>query len=1766
MSQGWRLASLLLALSALTFAGNFQAPTNYPTNPYPTGIVAGDFNRDGNTDLVMTVCGDKNCIAPGSVQVLLGHGNGKFSLGGVFPAGVLGTSADTLAAGDFNGDGTPDLVVVTNAINEFGNVSVLIADGSGGFLPPVGYPVGGSTPVWAAVADFNRDHKLDLAISVTTTNSVAILLGNGDGTFRPAVNYDVENAPQGITVGDVNGDGIPDVIAANQCGLDPACRLGTVSVLLGNGNGTFQPELGFPAGMFPLSVAVGDFNGDGKPDLAIVDASAGGPVNPDACCGYAGRTGFSPVTILLNTTEPGGPSGGGGGGSSPAATTTTIVSSLNPSITGDSVTFTATVTSSASGTVTGSVNFYVDAIPLGSATLSGGSAAFTTSALTVGSHSITASYSGDSNFADSTSAPLVQVVNALTGQCAPPPSGMVSWWPGEGNANDIQGGNNGTLQNGATFGNGFVGLAFSLDGVNDHVDIADAANLNPTTAVTLAAWVNPQAFVKAYGAVIAKSNAPQRSYGMWITNDGRVHVEGSGVGAAYAQSAPGSVPLNTWTHVAAVITAGQGFAIFVNGVQQTIVAGSGTPGLTATTVPVMIGDSDFGYDWLFAGLIDEPAIFSRALTAAELQSIVSAGNAGMCQPGSGPSPAATTTVLASSKDPSRSGDSVTFTATVNSAAAGTPTGTMMFYDGTSMLGTAALDAAGQAAFTTTSLTVGGHAISANYGGDIAFSGSTSSPFVQTVLPAVPAQAAVQAWGSNLQGQLCDGTTSTHGMPEALTTISDVVTIASGSFQTAMLKSDGTVWACGDNSFGELGNGTFTNSATPVQASALSGVVAVAVGANYSLALKSDGTVWAWGANFFGQLGNGTSTNSSSPVRIASLSGIVAIASGNNFGLALKNDSTVWAWGENFFGELGDGTTITRNIPGQVGNISDVVAIAAGVNYGLAIKRDGTVWGWGQNDYGQLGNGTFTNTTGPVQASGIQDVTALAGGGRHTLALRSDGTVWAWGENVSGQLGIGSFSNPLGAPQQTTGISGVVSIAAGFFHSMALKGDGTAWVWGSNSFFELGNGTVTSSNVPLPLNIPAAFAVAAGAHSSFALTAALAATSTMLTSSQNPSDYGQNVIFTANVSSASGVPSGTVQLLEGTAVTGVGPLDASGQATFQLATSVGTHSYVARYLGDSTHAASASPALNQVVNALATTTSLASSQNPSTYGQNFILTATVSSASASPTGTVQLLEGSVVVSQGTLDGSGQTTFQLATSVGPHTYTAAYLGDSTHAASTSVPLTEAVNQALPTVSVVSSLNPSVAGQAVTFTATVSSPTPNTTGVPTGTVSFYLWPYGVAGLGSATNIGTATLSNGVATLTTSTLPVGSDPITVTYNGDSNFAMNQSPPVNQVVLATTTTTAVVSPNPVVYGQAVSLTMTVSSNTGVPTGTVNLYENSLFIAAYTLDSSGQVKLQIGYGAGSMTIVAAYNGDSTHAPSTSPAVTLVASKATTTTSLTLTSGTNPSVYGQLLVFTAAVTGQYGGTVGGTVTFMDGSTTLGTAALSFGNATFSSALLPAGTHSITAVYNGDANNTGSTSVALSQTVNKAATASTIAASPNPSYLGQPVTFTATVASSTGPIPTGSVNFKQGSTVIGTATLDATGHASFTTSALAPGNNNVTAAYGGGANFLTSTSASVTEVVNKTPTTTTVVSSQNPSVFKQPLTFTATVVSNSGGMPTGSVTFYDGNQKQGSATLNSAGQATFATSGLGHGSHNITAVYGGDNSFASSTSSVLVQMIN
>ena len=189
-----------------------------------------------------------------------------------------------------------------------------------------------------------------------------------------------------------------------------------------------------------------------------------------------------------------------------------------------------------------------------------------------------------------------------------------------------------------------------------------------------------------------------------------------------------------------------------------------------------------------------------------------------------------------------------------------------------------------------------------------------------------------------------------------------------------------------------------------------------------------------------------------------------------------------------------------------------------------------------------------------------------------------------------------------------------------------------------------------------------------------------------------------------------------------------------------------------------------------------------------------------------------------------------------------------------------------------------------------------------------------------------------------------------------------------------------------------------------------------------------------------------------------------------------------------------------------------------------------------------------------------------TTTTITASPTTSFVGQLVAFTATVASPAGPTPTGTVSFRMGSRILGTGTLDGSGQATFSTSALPAGRHNVIAKYGGDNETAKSTSTSVTELVGLRPTTTNLLSSPNPSSRGQAITFTVAVNSLLGGPPTGHAVLRDGNKKLAAAALNASGQAVFSISTLTRGKHNVSAHYENDGVYESSSSAPLTQTVN
>jgi hypothetical protein len=666
----------------------FSQPVNYASGGTVVYSVAvADVNGDGKPDLVVANGNEDN--GDGSVGVLLGNGDGTFKPVVTYDSGAA--LADFVVIADVNGDGKPDLVVANAGRDNGadGSVGVLLGNGDGTFRPAVTYDSGGQGPVSVAVADVNLDGKLDvlvangcLGISNCASGTVGVLLGNGDGTFQPVVTYDDGGLlTAAVAAADVNGDGKPDMLVANRDPNSPVgVRLGNgdgtfqsevfygtgtngvgassieaadvnldgkldilfvndtdfsggVGVLLGNGDGTFQPVTTYASGGSERGgpgLAVADVNGDGKPDLLVANYAGycvpicGGAVDvllgngdgtfqavasygsggygaqsvavahlgandkPDAVVAHNGNGPVGPVGVLLDAD----------------ATKTTLVSSPNPSVFGHVVTFTATV-KSAVGTPRGIVVFFDGSTVLGSAALASGKASLLTSSLTAGSHSITAAYQGGSGYAPGTSAKVSQAVKSAT------------------------------------------------------------------TTTSLGSSQNPAVITEfvTYSATVASQ---------------------------YGGASTGTV-------------------VFRDG------------GTTAATVGLVGNHATYSTNYLAVGTHAITATYSGdannsgSMSSTLLEQI----NEGF----------ASKTVLNTSGSPSFVGQSVTFTATVTSRHGAIPDGELVtFVDGATAIGTSAT-ASGVATFTTSSLTAKTHGIKATYAGDAIFRPSTG--FVTQVVNKYP---------------------------------------------------------------------------------------------------------------------------------------------------------------------------------------------------------------------------------------------------------------------------------------------------------------------------------------------------------------------------------------------------------------------------------------------------------------------------------------------------------------------------------------------------------------------------------------------------------------------------------------------------------------------------------------------------------------------------------------------------------------------------------------------------------------------------------------------------------------------------------------------------------------------------------------------------------------------------------------------------------------------------------------------------------------------
>ncbi len=1121
---------------------SFLPAVNYNSGGwFPVSVAIADLNGDGKPDVVVANYCKSSCadIAEGGLGVLLGNGDGTFQQAVTYDSG--GTTAVSVAVADLNGDGKPDLVVVNYSSN---TVGVLMGNGDGTFQPVVTYGTGGGEPSWVAVADLNGDGKPDLVVAnVIGSGQMGVLLGNGDGTFQPALTYG-SFGYYSVAVGDLNGDGKLDLVGAHSF------TAGSVGVLLGNGDGTFQNEVTYDSGgSFPRSAAIADVSGDGKLDLLVVN-----------------RRSFD-VGVLL----------GNGDGTFQAA-----VSYASGAQYVDSVAVADLDGDGEPDLVLANENFSVGVLLGNGDGTFQPATTFSTASYSLGSVAA-ADVNGDGR-------PDLVVVNQCTFTCES--AGLVS----------VLLNNTGSVQNPTT--------------------TAVTSSLNPAT------------------------------YGQAVTFT---------------------------AHVTATSGTPTGTVMFFDG---TTALGSATLANGSTSISISS---------LAAGAHSITAAYQGGLGFAPSTSTPLTQTVTM---------ATSTTALASSVNPAGINWPVTYTATVTSQFGGAATGSVVFFSGSHSLGAASLNG-NHATLTTSFAAVGTYSISAKYNGDGSNAGSTSSVLAQVIMTATLRflSAVTYASGGFAPGSVVVGDMNGDGKPDLIVANGQSASVGilngsgDGTFQTAVAYDTGGQFpasvAVGDllTPPGQLEVVVANGCANPntCAGSGESGVgVLFAFGNPKAVTYRSGGSV-------------------AQSVKIADV---------NNDGIP-----------DLLVAHFCASANIAKCTPSTSGSVGVLI---------------------GHDDIFTL---VKTYYSGGLQTAGLA-VADVNGDGQPDLLVVN--TCASAGSCTNGSVGVllgngdGTFKKAVTYPTGYFPLS--IAVAD-------VNGDGRADVLVANDCPSSGSCGNGSEGVLL------------GRGDGTFGSMANYDTGGMQPQSVAVADVNGDGKLDALVANSN---SNTVGLLLG-----------NGDGTFQAALTYDS--------GGSSPLSAVAADLNGdgkldivVVNAdsntvgvllnnttlgkSTTTTSFVSSLNPSIYGQAVTWTATVtSSGSTMPTGKVTFTWGNAIGSA-LLNSSGVATLTKS-SLNADTFPlmAVYSGDAANLGSTSAVLNQVVKQTTSAATLTSSPNPSTQGQAVTFTATITSPTVTAKGPVTFTAG-------------KTVLGTAQLSNGHAKLTTSSLPVGSTKVTATYYGDSDIAKSSA------------------------------------------------------------------------------------------------------------------------------------------------------------------------------------------------------------------------------------------------------------------------------------------------------------------------------------------------------------------------------------------------------
>jgi hypothetical protein len=1373
---------------------------NYASGGYDTrSVVLADVNSDGKPDLIVAnYCAISGC-SNGSVSVLLGNGDGTFQPAVSYPSG--GYYSFSAAAGDVNGDGKPDLIVTNECASSTcetngGSVSVLLGNGDGTFQPAVTYALGEAYAVSVAVGDVNGDGKPDLVVANNCASynncangSVSVLLGNGDGTFQPAVSYASGGVDSfSVAVVDVNGDGKPDVVMANECGSSGNCASGSVSVLLGNGDGTFQPAVSYPSGgPYSLSVAVGDVNGDGKPDLVVANVSASGSVSvllgngdgtfqpavsyasggsnsysvamgdvnsdgkPDivvanecaisncqtsggsvgvllgngdgtfrATVGYSSDVPYAFSVAVGDVNGDGKPdlvvangcanNGGCQGGNQIGGSASVLLGN------GDG-TFQPAVSYASGGqdalsVAVGDVNGdgKLDLIVANYCASSGSCANGSVSVLLGngdGTFQSAVNYASGGSLAYSVAVgdvngdgkPDIVVANeCASSNCA---NGAVSVLLGNGD---------GTFQSAVSYASG-GSYTYSVavgdvngDGKPDVIVTNECANSSCQTNGGSVSVLLGNGDGTFQSAVTYASGVESLSVAVAdVNSDGKLDLIVANYCASSSSCSDGSVSVllgngdGTFQPAVSYPSSEQGASGLVVGDFN----GDGKPDIVATqpgSVALFLGNGDGTF---------QPAIaYTPGGQGLAVGDFNHDGKPDLATAGGGDVfvllniassfQYATSTTISSSANPTSPGQSVTFTATVTTAfSVGALTGSITLYDGATALDTETVNN-GTATFTTSSLALGAHSLTASYSGDTNYLASTSQAFTENVNSTVTTTTLAASPKPSTYGQSVTLTATVT--PTGSGTPTGTVTFLDGANNvgSAMLSGSMGILAtsslnAGSHSItasygGDSNFSASTSSALALSVNQAASTVSLSSSANPSAYNQAVTFVASVSPQYAGGEATGTVTFKDGAASIGStgVSGNLASLTLNSLAVGTHSITAVYSGDANL---TGNSSSAVREVVNKATTSSSVTSSANPSTIGEAV--------------------TFTITVGP-QFSGTPT---------GTVTLKKNGSSLVTLLLNSGQASYTTSSFAVGSDNMTAAYSGDSNFASS-----------------------------TSPVLKQVVN--------------------KVATTTTVTSSSNLSTVGQPVTFTATISSSGGAPpNGEVVTFKNGGVT-LGTFGLSGgTATFtSTLLTAGTHAITATYSGDATFSASTSAALTQTVDKYGTTSTVTSSGSPSSFGQSVAFTATVSSSGPTPTGTVTFKSGTNTLGTQMLSGGAATLNDSTLIVGTHSITVVYSGDANNAASTSTAISQVVTKAATSITLTASPNPSMTGQSVTFTATVTS---STTGTPTGSVTFKF--------GTKT-LGTAALSAGVAMLTTTSLATGTDTITATYNGSADFTASST------------------------------------------------------------------------------------------------------------------------------------------------------------------------------------------------------------------------------------------------------------------------------------------------------------------------------------------------------------------------------------------------------